>query len=266
MSDSSIRPRSVIASEYASNKSLAHFVLRLRNRTGVLEAVSGVVARNKVNILSGFHETISESESMWSFFGDVTGANVSAAQLADELSRLSMSVLDVKFRVTSLGFIADAFHFPSCLGGRPLVMFTTSCMEAIFRHVREILGTGSAADVIIHQMGLSNGKEMYGAFESRFGKGAPQQVLVEYLHLIRAAGWGCETLTEFDVNRATVRIELDHCVECSIYESSKTPRSQFVRGTYSAFFSGFFGRPVDAEEVRCIACNDNVCEFLLKPQ
>jgi len=86
MSDSSIRPRSVIASEYASNKSLAHFVLRLRNRTGVLEAVSGVVARNKVNILSGFHETISESESMWSFFGDVTVANVSAAQLASYLS------------------------------------------------------------------------------------------------------------------------------------------------------------------------------------
>lgn len=263
MSDISVRPRSIIASESAPHRNLAHFVLKLRNQIGALEAVSGLAARKSVNILSGFHEAPVGSDASWSFFADMTDAKLSTNRLADEYSRMPM-VLDVKFRESSTGFISDAFHFPIRLGNRPLIMLSVDSMAAIFRHIREMLGAGTAANVIIHQMGIATGKEIYGGFESRFGKNAPREVLEEFLHFVRAAGWGWETLKELDVQGSTARVEFAHNAECSSYDRASTPQSQFVRGTYSGFFSGLFGRPVQAEEGRCIAKGDIFCEFVVK--
>lgn len=263
MSDIYVRPRSVIAFEYAPNRTLAHFVLRLQNQIGVLEALAGLTARNKVNILSGFHEARG-SDSSWSFFADMTDAKLSADKLSEEFSQYP-SVLEVNFRVSSSGLIADTVHFPIRIGGRSIVSLSTDSMVSMFRHVKEILGAGAAADVIIHQMGISVGKAISGAFESRFGKGASREVLEEYLHLVRATGWGCETLKELNVQSSTARIELAHNAECSSYEHASRPQSQYVRGIYGGFFSGLFGKSVNAEEVRCLAKGDPVCEFVLKP-
>jgi len=264
MSDIPARPRSLIASENAKGRTLAHFALRLRNRTGILEAVSSLAARNNVNILSGFHEVPVGSDASWSFFADMTDSKLSADKLADEFSRLPI-VLETKFRVKSIGFIADAFHFPVRLGARPLVMFSVDSMIKVFRHMKEMLGD-KVADVMIHQMGISSGEGIYEGFESLFGKANGREEVEEFLHVVRAAGWGWETLKEFDVETSTTRIELAHNAECSSYGQVSIPQSQFVRGTYSAFFSSLFGKHVDAEEVRCVAKGDSVCEFLLKPR
>lgn len=241
-----------------------HFVLRLRNQTGVLKAVSAIAAERSVNILSGFHEAPVGSEASWSFFADITDAKLSADELAEEFSRLPV-VLEVKSRVSSMGFLADSVHFPIRMGNRPLVMFSIDSMTALFRHLKDMFGAGTAAGVIIHQMGLSVGKEIYGGFESRFGKSVSRDVLEEYLHLVRAAGWGWETLKELDVETSSARVEFAHNAECLSYVQGLAPQSQFVRGIYSGFFSGLFGRHVNAEEVRCVAKGDTVCEFLLKP-
>lgn len=223
-----------------------------------------MVAAKSVNILSGFHEAPIGLEASWSFFADITDAGLSADKLAEEFSRSPM-VLEVKSRVTSTGFIADSVHFPIRLGTRPLVMLSIGSMAALFRHVKEMFGAGPAADIIIHQMGLSVGKEIYEGFESQFGKNVSREVLEEYLHIVRAAGWGWETLKELDTQASSARVEFAHNAECLSYQRASKPQSQFVRGTYAGFFSGLFDKRATAEEVRCVAKGDTVCEFVLKP-
>jgi predicted hydrocarbon binding protein len=61
-------------------------------------------------------------------------------------------------------------------------------------------------------------------------------------------------------------VEFEQSAECSSYDRASTPHSQFIRGTYSGFFSGFFGKHVDADEVRCVAKGDVACEFVPNPR
>jgi len=262
--DIAVRVLHLPVSEYAPNRKLAHFVLTMRNQIGAIEESSRVLARSKVNILSGFHEAPAGSDGTWSFFADLTDATLSVDKLADELSR-SPNVLDVKFRVSATGFVADTFHFPPRLVG-PILIMSVASVKEMFRHVREIVGAGSVGDVLIHQLGIANGKGIWQAIESLFGKRPSREALEEFLHLIRAAGWGVETLKELDYEASTARIQLAYCTECSFYSQSSRPQSQFVRGSYSAQFSGLFGKPVDVEEVHCIAKGDNICEFIVKPR
>jgi predicted hydrocarbon binding protein len=264
MSKLSARPRSLIASENVKGRSLAHFVLTLRNHVGVLQGVSSLTSKHQVNILSGYHEIPAGSDALWSFFADMTDADVSADQLSSEYAQLP-SVLDVKFRASSFGFIADFFNFPVTLNTHPLLMVTVDSMMTVFRHMREMLGE-KVACVVIHQMGVSSGEAIYRAFEARFGRQASREELEEFLHLVRCTGWGWETLTELHMETSTAKVTFAGSVECLFFSGSSQPQSQFVRGTYSGFFSGLFGKIVEADEVRCVAKGDSICEFLLKPR
>jgi len=262
--DVTIRELHLPVSEYAPNRILAHFLLTLRNQVGVIEELSSVLTRSKVNILSGFHVAPVGSDGTWSFFADITDARMSPDKLADELSK-SPNVLAVKFRVSHTGFVADTFHFPPRLVG-PILIMSVASVKEMFSHLREIVGEGSVGDVLIHQLGIANGKGIWQAIESLFGKRPSIEALEEFLHLIRAAGWGVETLKELDYQTSTARIQLANSAECSFYSHSSKPQSQFVRGSYSAQFSGLFGKPVDVEEVHCSAMGESVCEFIVKPR
>lgn len=217
-----------------------------------------------MNILSGFHVAPVGSDGTWSFFIDLTDATLPPDQLAKEFSR-SPNVLDVKFRVSRMGFIADMFHFPPRFVG-PILVISAASLKEMFRHIREILGTGSVGDIVIHQLGIANGKGIGESIVSVFGKRPSRQELEEYFHLLRAAGWGVETLKEFDYETSTARVQVANCTECSFYIQASKPQSQFVRGSYEAQFSAVFEKPVDVEEVHCIAMGDTVCEFVVKPR
>ena len=258
-----VRGFHVPVSEHARNRILAHFVLTMSNQVGVLEGIARVLARCKVNILSGCHEAPVGSDGVWSFFADVTDTTLPPDELAKALSR-APSVRDVKFRVSRTGFIADMFHFPPEFVG-PILVMSVASMREMFRHAKEIVGD-SAGDVLIHQLGLANGKGVASGIESVFGKRPTREELEEYLHLIRAAGWGVETLKELDYEGATARVQLAQSTECSFYTRSSKAQSQFVKGSYEAQFSALFGKPVVAEEVLCVGKGDLVCEFVVKPR
>ena len=249
--------------EQARNRTLAHFVVTMRNQIGVLEEVSRILTRNTVNVLSGFHETPMGSHGSWSFFADMTDSVVPTDKLANELSR-SPNVLGVTFRTNQIGIIVDTFHFPPSLQGPILVLSVASFREMI-RHIREIMGD-HAGDVLLHQLGIANGKGIAQTIESIFGTRPNKEELEEFLHLIRTAGWGVETLKEIDYEASAAKVQVADCTECSFYPKSSKPQSQFVRGSYEATFGHLFEKPVDTEEVLCIAKGDAVCEFTVKPR
>ena len=261
---SAVRALHLPVFEYARGRVLAHFVLTLRNQVGVIEELSNVLTRSKVNILSGFHVAPVGSDGTWSFFVDVTDATLSPDELAKEFSR-SPNVLDVKFRVSRVGFIADMFHFPPRFVG-PILVISAASLKEMFRHIRELLGTGSVGDILIHQLGIANGRGIGQSIASVFGKRPSRGELEEFFHLLRAAGWGVETLKEFDYETSTARVQVANCTECSFYSQASQPQSQFVRGSYEAQFTAIFGKPVDVEEVLCTAKGDSICEFVVKPR
>jgi len=252
-------------SQYAPNRTLAHFVITTTSRIGVTEEVSKVLTRNNVNILSGIQDAPVNRDATWSFFADVTDAALPLDKVADELMRLP-DVRDVKFRLNGIiGFIVDAFHFPTLMNERQMMMMSAASVKEIFGHIREILGGGRAADVLIHQMGIANGYGISEGIQSMFGKRPSREMVEEFFHLIRGAGWGVETLEEFDYEASTARVRVANCAECAFYGHSSNPQSQFVRGTYSGVFQRLFEKPVTAKEVSCIAKGDAYCEFEVKP-
>ena len=248
------------------NRMLAHFVVTMRNVIGATEQISGVLARNHVNILSGYQNAPIGSDGRWSFFVDMTDATLTPDKMSDELAHLS-TVIDVKFRSSSGGFLADAFHFPPQLTqGRPVLIISLDSMAMIRSRLDSIMGQRATVDVLFHQMGIANGNGIWKGIESTLGGKPSRENLEEFFHLIRMAGWGVETLKEIDYEASTARLQLAQSAECSFHGQSSSPQSQFVRGSYQAVFSGLFGKPVDVEEVRCIAKGDSVCEFVVKPR
>jgi len=150
------------------NRLLAHFVVTIRNVIGATEQISGVLAKNRANILSGWQSAPIGSDSRWSFFVDMTDATLTPDKLCDELSHLS-TVIDVKFRFSSGGFLADAFHFPPQLTqNRPVLIITVDSMAMIHNRLDSIIG-GSTVDVLFHQMGIANGNGIWKGIESAFG-------------------------------------------------------------------------------------------------
>jgi predicted hydrocarbon binding protein len=253
------------SSEFGPGRKLAQFALKLRNEPGTLEALSAIATRNRVNILSGSHDAPPNADhGAWSFFADMTDSKQSAEQLAKEFSSLP-GTLDVKFK-TATTLIVDTFHFPLFAGDQQVMVLATRSIAAIFLRVKELLGAGPATNVLLHQIGQATGKTNFELMLSKIDKETLLSSTSEIAGLWSAAGWGMQQIKEFELDRMTARIEIQSNFECSSYGiGSETPQSQFVRGCLSGYWSGFFQRRINAEETRCIAKGDGVCEFLLTP-
>ncbi len=253
------------SSEFGPGKNLAQFVLKLRNEPGILESLSAIATRNRVNVLSGSHTAPPNSDhASWSFFADMTNSKQSAEGLAKEFSSLP-GTLDVRFK-TATTLIVDTFHFPLYAGGQQVMVLATRSLAAIFQRVKDLLGAGPATSVLLHQIGQATGKTNYEIMLSKLGRENLLGSTSEVAGLWSAAGWGRQRILDLDLEGMTARIEIQGNFECSSYgNGSETPQSQFVRGCLDGYWSAFFGKRINVEETRCVAKGDAACEFLLTP-
>jgi hypothetical protein len=154
----------------------------LQNKPGALEAVSAIATKHGVNILSGSHDAPPTSDhAAWSFFADLTNSNQSPEQLAKEFASLP-GTLDVKFRTAS-NFIVDTFHFPILAGNEEVLVLASRSVAAIFRRVREMLGAGAAASVLLHQIGRATGKTNFELMVSKIGEDRVRNAVEEVASL-----------------------------------------------------------------------------------
>jgi len=264
-SSESFFPKNLMTSEFSPNRKFVQFLVKLRNNPGALQEVAGVVSKRGVNIMSGFHGAPPDvSEGFWSFFADLTETESRLPDIVREISALP-SVLDVRYREGASGFIADSFHFPPMWGGDPAVIMRRDALGGVFARVNEILGWGSAAGVIIYEMGEAAGRAGYQKFKAIMGDAVIEKEYLQIADVYRAIGWGIISFRRNLGNQRSVEAVIADNFECLHYKGqASSPRSQFVRGALAGWFSEMYHTRIKCTENLCIAKGDPYCEFTIE--
>ncbi len=253
--------------EFNAGRRLVHFLVEVRNVPGALEKPTAILARNGVNILSGFHHAATESErGFWSFFADLTESKVEPVALAQELKSLP-ATLDVQFEVGHNGLLIDAFHFPVRWGGERAIMVRAKVMKSFIDRVNEMFRGGSTGAMILYEMGVVAGRGMFDALKTEIGLDVLKtEFQWVFSNLARAGGWGIFSISNLDYEKKTATIRVMDSFECTDSgERSSPPRSRFIRGNIAGWFSELFQRRVNVIEQFCLGKGDPLCEFTIEP-
>ena len=116
-------PKRLFVTDFRPGGKLAEFSIQMENTVGLIAALSLVISKHNVKILSGLHDAPSSAErASWAFFADFTEADIEPEALAIEL-KLVPSVLAVRCERSVDGFITDTMHFPRLLGTERAIRF-----------------------------------------------------------------------------------------------------------------------------------------------
>jgi predicted hydrocarbon binding protein len=257
----SLTPKTVFIAEVSPGRHLAEFSIDLANTPGALADASEILSKHNVNVLSGFHDA-----ARWSFFADMTEANVSADQLVHDLKGLKV-ISAVRLQEAPSGILVDCLHHPSVWGQHRVVMIRAQQVSSILDRVRAIFGEdGAAAKVVLFSMGEAAGHAWFSMIADEVGANAVTKELSNMMYLYSACGWGIFKAIDVDLEQASATVEAIDCFECAPKEGKKSgPYSQFVRGHIAGLFSRLFDRRVDVIETGCIASGNPHCQFRIRP-
>jgi predicted hydrocarbon binding protein len=254
--------KTVFIAEVVPGRHLAEFSLDLQpaNAPGMLAAASEVLAKHRVNILSGFHDP-----PHWSFFADLTESDCDSDQVQADLSSVQ-GVTRVLKADSPNGVLVDSLHFPLMWGKNRALLFRAQTVSSMLNRVIEMFGKDSpVAKVMLHQLGEAAGKAMYTATKAEVGDSVRNE-LVNLINIYSAAGWGVFRVSEVNVEACTATVVALDNFECTQYQGTGSgPFSQFVRGHLAGLFSGIFGCRVNAVETACLAHGESYCEFSIGP-
>jgi len=256
-------PKDILDFEFDPEGKLCHFVVRLGNVPSSLETCAGLVARHRVTILSGFHQKFSDS-LLWSFFADFAEADISPSALASEIEFLPSSQ-SVRFKTATRGLLIDSFHFPILSSGERSIILTAGSLEAIFQQVRGVFGDGASARVLLFEMGKAAGAAMMKGVLDRLGPSFVRDELQTIMSLYSSSGLGRLHLVSLDFNQETAEVRAYDNFECATFKLSKVPRSNFIRGHLTGWFSQLMGTFLEVEEQHCVAMGNPFCYFGVKP-
>jgi len=257
-------PRDITAFKFAPERTLAHFVVKLGNAPGALENSAALATKHRIKVVSGFHSSSSSSgEGFWSFFADFADSDIKPNEFASELEFLP-SALEVCFKVPRNGLLVDSFHFPVRLSGERAVIMPTESLASIFTRVVGVFGDGSAARVMLSQMGQAAGKTAMRNLLEQLGPETVKKELESVIGLYSTSGWGIFDLVSSNIDAARADIRVLDNFECVNFKGSSVPRSNFLRGHIAGMFAELVGSRVDVAENKCVAMGDSVCNFVVQ--
>ena len=258
-------PKDILETEFSPGKRLAHFLILLRNMPGSLENAAANARENQVKILDGlYHAPSASTDGLWSFFADFTETTTTPADFAAKPKALP-SVGRVEFHEGNNGFLIDSFHFPPTVGGSPSVIIRRETFCRLLDRVREILGPGPVAKVLLAEMGMSAGKFAYQCLKATLGEAIVKEQFEQLTNLYTAAGWGVAKILEINYESKHAVIRLGQNFECQPHKGhGNEAYSHFVRGDLAGWFGEVFQTRIQCTERRCVAKGDEFCEFSIE--
>jgi predicted hydrocarbon binding protein len=255
----SVTPKTVFIAEIFPGRHLAEFSIDLANTPGALADASEILSKHNVNILSGFHDA-----ARWSFFADITEANISADQLVQDLKGIKV-ISDVRLQEASNGIQIDCLHYPVVWGQRRVIMIRAEQLSAILNRIRAMFGEdGPVAKVMLFAMGEAAGRESFRMMADEVSASTVKKELPNAMYLYSACGWGIFKAIDADFEQGSGTVRAIDCFECAPNQGEKSkPYSQFIRGHIAGLFSALFDKRIDVVETECIACGDPHCLFRL---
>ncbi len=139
-------------------------------------------------------------------------------------------------------------------------MLSTKTFVRIQKEAENILGDGAA--VIFYEAGKKAVQVSVKRIEEEWK--------LEGIELVRCleefyaeVGFGRFTIGEAKAEGELV-IKVENSFIAREYGKSDVPVCHFLRGYCAGIGERFSGREMDAEELKCVACGDEHCEFLVK--
>ena len=250
-------------------RKLYGFLIETEPKPGILSKISAVPARHNVVILYVSYAMPPEAgENIVGLsFVDLTGADVSAEELADEVRRIKC-VKDVKVISPKIeGFIADDFSCILQMGDDRCIILRRQGYRGLITNIRERFGSGGEA--FLYYIGFETGVE-YGKSHKEIGLKLgivdPIKIYRDIsASLFNSVGFGRMKVIKISANPLEATIRVYDSFECELGLEAGKPYSHLIRGMHAGVLTALFNRRMKAEETECIAKGDPYCEFKVKP-
>jgi predicted hydrocarbon binding protein len=141
------------------------------------------------------------------------------------------------------------------------VVLTTEALTGTIARLRRDFGT--AASVILFDMGLAMGEQSADNALKYLGENQSKEFSEDFAKLYAAMGWGIATLVKSDHEEKKEILDLQNCFECEPFRNGDVrSNSQLVRGFVNGAANIAFAKPCYTREVDCIAKGDERCRFV----
>jgi predicted hydrocarbon binding protein len=143
--------------------------------------------------------------------------------------------------------------------GNPTIMTSIESFVTIQKEAEKILGSDGTA-FIFYEAGKNGGLKWMKRFKEEWGlKGSEFIKALEEFYA--ELGWGKFSI----VNREHLTIKVENSFIAEEYGESDVPVCHFLRGYCAGTGEALTNQEMDAEEIKCKACGDDYCEFVVKP-
>jgi predicted hydrocarbon binding protein len=252
-------PKDVPIWEYAPDRKLAEFSIRLKNVKGALAQASRLVADLDVTVLGGFTSAVSDSSvGVWSFFADITDSQ--------DLTKIRRALLELPVvesaEVLSAedGFMVDRQNFPLKFANRRALIMRTDALSGMFNRLWDVFGSGAVA--IVDQMAESMGKHTAREILDDLGREQAIRSMDEILGTYTALGYAQVEVGSRDEDSMTIRAK--GLFECESNAKNDVRRkSTFFRAHLRGLMSTIFNSDYEVTEVECLAEGDEACSFTI---
>jgi len=252
-------PKDVPIWEYAPERRLAQFTVRLRNVKGALAQVSKLVADLDVTVMGGFTSAPSDSRmGVWSFFADVTDS--------PDIAKIRRALLDspmvegVEVLSSEDGFMVDRQNFPLMFSNRRALIVRTDALNGMFARLWDVFGSGAVA--IVDQMAEAMGKYTAKEILDDLGREQAIRSLDEILGTYTALGYAQVEVGSRDDDSLSVHAK--GLFECESNARNYVRRkSTFFRAHLRGLMSTIFDSDYEVTEVQCLAEGDEACSFTI---
>jgi len=140
----------------------------------------------------------------------------------------------------------------------PALIVSSAVFVGILKLAESIVGTDSAA-VIFYEAGKKVGINRTKYFKDtwKLDGSAFVRAMEEF---VAELGWG-----KFSVDLEALVIKVENSFIAKEYGESEVPVCHFLRGCCAGMGEVLTNRALDGEEMKCAACGDDCCEFVLSP-
>ncbi len=134
-----------------------------------------------------------------------------------------------------------------------------------FVFLREEMKKKDALDTL-YKFGEEISKEIYD-YIKKFG-GGKEEIFRFWLNMVNLAGFGAVEIVEVKDDEYFAIVNCDNSPIAKHYSKigKKDDVDEILAGMIGGFFSKWFGKPVNCEEVACIAKGNKYCQFKITPK
>ncbi|MEM2975021.1 MAG: V4R domain-containing protein [Candidatus Bathyarchaeia archaeon] len=250
--------------ETKTGEKLYEVSVLLKDVKGAVAEVAKHFADSNVNLKTGslFYMPGKEGIGCWTTFIDVSKCTKTIAELERELQLLDV-VLDVKFSEPKPAPY-EVRHFPILHGDERAIIMPIELFGEMLDAVEKILSPSGFA-AVFYDVGKKTGDFIIKKLEARYKLQGAE--LVEALgQAVKALGFGVPEIKFIDFQKLSGTIVIRDCMEALARKKKHYKVCHWSRGFMAGAFSHVFGKPVDVVENKCLAFEDEYCEFQIKPQ